>query len=47
MRPPSKVLTTNDLFNQAVIALGGRAAEEIMLNNKYTGSHLDIMTSNN
>src|SRR5690554_269236 len=45
MRPPSKVLTTNDLFNQAVIALGGRAAEEIMLNNKYTGSHHDILSA--
>lgn len=35
-------LTKEDLFNNAVIALAGGAAEEIFLNHRYTGSHNDI-----
>ncbi len=42
MKVESNIYTTNDILNEATIALGGRAAEIIFLKAKYTGSWLDI-----
>ncbi|OQA77441.1 MAG: ATP-dependent zinc metalloprotease FtsH [Tenericutes bacterium ADurb.Bin239] len=42
---PSGIVTTEDLLDDVVIALGGRAAETVFLNKKYVGSWQDIQKS--
>lgn len=42
---PSGIVTTDDLLDDVVIALGGRAAETVFLNKKYVGSWQDIQKS--
>lgn len=42
---PSSVITTDNLLDDVVIALGGRAAEKVFLNKQYVGSWNDIQKS--
>lgn len=39
------ILSKDELFNKIIIALGGRAAEEVFFGKHYIGSHNDIETA--